>query len=150
MDSIARRERGWAIVFDTRGAGLAQVDFDMLIFLFKTIKQYYPWGLKYIAVYELPWILQSGWKIAQKILPEDATRLIQFHNKESIQQIIPVDHLPDFMGGTCQVDYKAVPQGCRSSEEIGAEEFGFTPEQVKATMRHFEKFFNNSDKQNVK
>lgn len=141
MDSQARKERGWGVVFDTRGAGLAQIDFDMLIFLFRTVKQYYPWGLKYIAVYELPWILTGGWKIAQKLLPEDATRLIRFYNKKTINEIIPQENLPDFMDGTCDIDYRAVPDGCESAVEIGAKEYGFTPQQVNSIKKHFEKFF---------
>lgn len=148
MDSEARKERGWGVIFDTRGAGLAQVDFDMLIFLFRTVKQYYPWGLKYVAVYELPWILQGGWKIAQQLLPEDATKLIRFYNKKTITQIVDAESLPDFMGGSCKVDYKAVPDGCKSAIEIGAKEFGFTPDEVKSIMKHFEKYLHESLKNN--
>lgn len=42
LDELGMRERSWGVVFDTRGAGVAQVDFDMLIFLVRTVKQYYP------------------------------------------------------------------------------------------------------------
>lgn len=140
LDSMSMRERSWAVVFDTRGAGLSQIDFDMLIFLFRTIKQYYPWGMKYVCVYELPWLLQGGWKLTLKVLPEDATRLFRFCNKSNITELIAPENLPDFMGGSGAKDYREIPEGCRPSEEIGALEMGLTPDEVKTVKKHFEKF----------
>jgi hypothetical protein len=146
LDYEAKRERGWAVVFDTQGAGLAQVDFDMLIFLFKTVKQYYPWGMKYVCIYELPWILHGGWKITQKLLPQDATRLFKFFNRNNITELIDPENLPDFMGGSCEQDYCQVPEGCRPAEEVGEEEMGLTIDQVASVKKHFEKHFAEARK----
>lgn len=142
LDSQARKERGWAVIFDTRGAGIAQIDFDMLLFLVRTVKQYYPWGLKYVLVYELPWILQGGWKITQKLLPQDAVRLFRFADHNSIKEIIEDEVLPDFMGGSCPPEeYLKIPEGCRPAEEVAAEEMGLSPEEVREVKKHFDKFF---------
>ena len=138
LDSTARKERGWAVVFDTQGAGVAQIDFEMLVFLFKTVKQYYPWGMKYVCIYELPWILQGAWKITQRLLPHDATRLFMYHNKNTISDLIERNSLPDFMGGDCKLDYRKVPEGCRSAEEVAAEEMGLSADEVKSVKKHFE------------
>lgn len=144
LDSTARKERGWAVVFDTQGAGVAQIDFDMLVFLFKTVKQYYPWGMKYVCIYELPWILHGAWKITQRLLPQDATRLFKFCNKGNIEELIDPQNLPDFMGGECAEDYRSVPAGCRPAEEVASEEMGLTADQVKSVKKHFEKHFAES------
>lgn len=144
LDSCARKERGWAVVFDTQGAGVAQIDFDMLVFLFRTVKQYYPWGMKYVCVYELPLLLRGAWKITQRLLPQDATRLFRFHNRQSICQLIDPQHLPDFMGGTCAKDYREVPVGCRSAEQVAADEMGLTADQVNAVKRHFQQHLPSS------
>lgn len=144
LDSQARKERGWAVVFDTQGAGVAQIDFDMLVFLFKTVKQYYPWGMKYVCVYELPWILHGAWKITQRLLPQDATRLFRFCNRKNITDLIDSHNLPDFMGGQCEKDYRLVPQGCRPAEQVAADEMGLTSEQVKSVKKHFDKHFADS------
>ena len=139
LDYQAKKERGWAVVFDTQGAGVAQVDFDMLLFLFKTIKQYYPWGMKYVCIYELPWILYGGWKITQGLLPQEATRLFRFFNRDNITELIDPEELPDFMGGSCPRDYCSVPEGCRPAEEYGPEDMGLTAEEVASVKKHFEK-----------
>ena len=145
LDVLGCRERSWAVVFDTRNAGWAQVDFDMLIFLFKTVKQHFPWGLKYVAIYELPWILQGGWKITQRLLPQDATRLFKFVSKDTITELIAPEHLPDFMDGTCEKDYREVPEGCEVAEIIAAKEMGLTPEEVAKVKKHFEKHFEEAN-----
>lgn len=146
LDSSARKERGWAVVFDTQGAGVSQIDFDMLVFLFKTVKQYYPWGMRYVCVYELPWILTGAWKITQRLLPQDATRLFRFCNRHNISELIDPQNLPDFMGGQCDKDYRLVPEGCRPAEQVAADEMGLTAEQVKSVKKHFEKHFSDSNK----
>jgi hypothetical protein len=141
LDSSAGKERGWAVVFDTQGAGVAQIDFDMLLFLFRTVKQYYPWGMKYVCIYELPWILHGAWKITQRLLPQDAVQLFRFCNKNNITDLIDPENLPDFMGGECTKDYRAAPAGCRSAEEVASDEMGLTADQVKSVKKHFEKHF---------
>lgn len=146
LDFASKKERGWAVIFDTQGAGVAQIDFDMLIFLVRTVRQYYPWGMKYVCVYELPWILQGGWKITYKLLPQDATRLFRFYNQNNITELIDPENLPDFMGGTCVKDYCEVPEGARCAEEVAAEEYGMTPDEVASVKKHFEKHFAEIEK----
>ncbi|KAI1301637.1 Motile sperm domain-containing protein 2 [Halotydeus destructor] len=146
LDNRSRKERSWAVVFDTRGAGLSQVDFDMLIFLVKTVKQYYPWGLKYVAIYELPWLLQGAWRIAQTLLPQEATKLFKFCDRNSIKELISGDNLPDFMDGSCQDDYRKPPEGCRPAEEVAGDELGLGPQEVKVVIKHFEKHLQDYNK----
>jgi hypothetical protein len=143
LDQKGGKERSWAVIFDTRGAGIAQVDFDMLIFLIRTVKQYYPWGLKYVAVYELPWLLHGAWKVTQGLLPSEATRLFRFYNKNNISDLVDPESLPDFMGGTCSKDYRAVPEGCAPAEEVAEKELGMSADEVKVVKSHFEKHFQD-------
>src|SRR5687768_6971778 len=96
-------------------------------------------GLKYVAIYELPWLLQGAWKITQNLLPQDATRLFKFYNRDSIKQLIHPSDLPDFMDGTCGDDYRRVPDGCLGAETIGERELGLSAEQVQKVKQHFEK-----------
>ena len=145
LDKLGCQERSWGVVFDTRNAGWAQVDFDMLLFLFRTVKQHFPWGLKYVAIYELPWLLQGGWKITQRLLPQDATRLFKFYSKDTITELIAPENLPDFMDGTCEKDYREVPEGCELAEIVAAKEMGLTPDEVKAVKKHFEKHFEEAN-----
>jgi len=122
--------RGMAIVFDLSGAGIQNADMDFLWFLISTLRNYYPEGLAYVLVYELPWLLKSCWTMAKAWIPEDDRKLIKFASKKDVTSYIPRHNLPDYMGGTCERDYRAVPDGCQTAEEA-AERYGFRTKDLK-------------------
>jgi hypothetical protein len=68
--------------------------------------------VRYVIVYDLPWLLSAVQKMVFAMIPEEAKRQIFFKNKKNVCKLIPKSKLPDYMGGHCRVDYKAVPQGC--------------------------------------
>lgn len=100
-------------------------------------------------MYELPWLLHSAWKITQNILPQDATRLFKFYDRNSIKELIDESDLPDFMDGTCTDDYRAVPDGCLSAEEIGQRELGLSADDVAKVKKHFEKHLSDVNQNRV-
>jgi len=98
--------------------GFANVQLDMLKYLVNTVREYYPCGLKYIVVYEIPWLLSGVQKMVYTMLPEEAKKLIQFMNKKNIHKLIPIENLPDYMDGTCQIDYRKAPSTCITFREM--------------------------------
>ena len=129
--------RGMAIVFDCQDAGIGNVDMDMLWFLISSMNKYYPKGLSYILVYELPWILNAVWKIARGWIPEEQRKLIKFANKDQIFDFIDKENLPDFLGGICPKDYRTAPKGCPSAEEI-AKEKGMSDKDIEKMLKIYE------------
>ncbi|KAI1305794.1 Motile sperm domain-containing protein 2 [Halotydeus destructor] len=109
LDKMANEMQGWAVVFDCSGIGFANVQLDMMLFFINTLREYYPCGVKYIMVYEIPWILSGIQKLVVAMVPEEEKQLIQFRNKRNITSTIDKDNLPDYMGGSCTLDYQAVP-----------------------------------------
>lgn len=102
--------KGIALCFDLQGAGINNVDMDMLFFIITTLVNYFPKGLSYMLVHELPWFLRSFWHVAKKWLSEDHKDLVKFSDSHSIYEYFAEENLPDFMGGTCKRDYRAVPE----------------------------------------
>ena len=68
--------------------------------------------MKYVIVYDLPWLLSAVQKMVFAMIPEEAKRQIFFKTKKNISQLIPKCKLPDYMGGHCKTNYRAVPEGC--------------------------------------
>lgn len=102
--------RGIVLVFDLQGAGLSNVDMDLLFFVITTLVNYFPKGLSYMLIHELPWILRSFWHIAKQWLSEDHKDLVKFSDSQTVYEYFQEDNLPDFMGGTCKRDYRKVPE----------------------------------------
>jgi hypothetical protein len=133
--------KGMAIVFDCKDAGVGNVDMDMLWFLISSMNKYYPKGLSYILVYELPWILNAVWKIAKGWIPEEQRKLIKFANKTEIDNYVDTENLPDFLGGTCDKDYRVVPKGCPSAEELATRR-GLSAKEIERIGKIFEPYLS--------
>lgn len=100
--------KGICLVFDLQGAGMNNVDMDLLFFVITTLVNYFPKGLSYMLVHELPWILRSFWSIAKQWL-SDHKDLVKFSDSQTIYEYFKEENLPDFLGGTCKRDYRALP-----------------------------------------
>jgi hypothetical protein len=140
IDLRYNTERRWAIVFDMQDTGFSNVDIDLLLFLVKAVRCYYPWAIRYIAVVDVPWILRGVWKAIEKLMPDNGRRLIHLMDRKRLRQIVSNENLPDFMGGTCKRSYCSVPEGALPAEEIGGKELGLTVQQVRELRTHFEAF----------
>lgn len=104
-------------MLDCTGAGLANADMDMLMFLISTLVNYFPKGMSYLLVHELPWILKPFWHIAKAWLAEEHRELIKFSNSRTIYEYVNRENLPDFMGGTCERSYTSPPKDCTTLEQ---------------------------------
>lgn len=131
--------KGISIVIDCTGGGLPNADMDMLMFLVTTLVNYFPKGLSYLLVHNLPWILKPFWHIAKAWISEEHRQLIKFSNSRTIYEYVDKENLPDFMGGECKCDYKAVPENCTSLEEA-AKLWGIEHDVIKRILLKFEEY----------
>lgn len=117
LADVEAKGKGIVICFDLQGAGIGNVDMDFVYFVFTAMVSYFPKGVSYILVHELPWYLRSVWTLARQWLSDDHKQLIKFSNSQTIYEYINKENLPDFMGGTCKRDYKAVPKDAISLKQ---------------------------------
>ena len=47
------------LIFDMNGAGMSNVDLEYMKVVINTIKTYYPESLRWILVYEMPWVMNG-------------------------------------------------------------------------------------------
>lgn len=105
-------------MIDCSGGGLANADMDTLLFIINTLKSYFPKGLSYFLVHEMPWILKPFWHIAKALISEEHRQLIKFSDSRNVNEFIDEDQLPDFMGGlVAENNYKRVPDDCVRLEQ---------------------------------
>ncbi|GIY42475.1 motile sperm domain-containing protein 2 [Caerostris darwini] len=98
------------VIMSCVGAGLSNLDLDLIKFLITLFRSYYPDSLAHILIYEMPWILHPAWKIIKAWLPEDFVDKIKFIKKDSIQDYVNADNLPVDMGGTNTTEYQPPTQ----------------------------------------
>jgi len=137
----ANENNGVCIVFDCNGAGITNVDIDLLSFIVSTLRDYYPTLLKSVLVNELPWVLQYVFKLVQTWLPKEHQKLIHLISKKDINDYVTDEELPDFMGGTNQLSYRSLPKNAPTAQEIG-DKMGLKKSAVDKLINHCEPYIN--------
>lgn len=113
-----RDGRGWSMVFDCSGLGMANMDVNMLLFMLNEVIPHLPKGLNYVLIYELPWLLSKIVNTTIACLPSEYKKLAKTASKKDINNWIAKEALPDFMGGTCDINYRRSPKGSRTFDEL--------------------------------
>ena len=87
LERLDKEETGKriTIIFDSESAGLSNFDLEQVKFLIHVLISYYPNFVEKILVFEMPWILNTAWKVIKSLLPPPAVARIKFVNKTSIK-----------------------------------------------------------------
>lgn len=98
------------IVFDLRGFGLKNADWQAITFILKCLEAYYPESLSRIYIHSAPWIFKGIWAALQPLLNERVQSKIKFSSSaKDLGEFISADHLPADMGGTLDWTWEYTP-----------------------------------------
>lgn len=136
--------QGLVILFDCQGAGYANCDVDFLQFLISCATEHAPVGLQYIIVYRLPWVMNAFWSLARKLLPAYLANRVRFCDENTITEYIDPANLPDFMGGSCQRNYRWIPPGCPSVFKL-ANAHGITDAEIAKILPQFQSLLDEAE-----
>lgn len=98
------------ILFELSDAGLSNVDMDYTKYIITTLKNYYPYSLNYILVFDLPWILNATFQIIKRLLPAKAVDRLKNINGKSIRDYIDDDNMLAGWGGKDDYQFRFVPE----------------------------------------
>ena len=118
---------GWAMIADSTGSGLSNIDMDFHNFLTDLIESHYPRGLKYIAVVDLPFILNATMKLIMGFMNEELKSTVKYITKDELTQYLDPCHIPIHLKGSYDKQIAYMPSGAKPLEQID----GFTAEQIK-------------------
>lgn len=144
MADVENNGRGVAVVFDLSGCGLQNVDLSFLSWLLSSFRNYCPKGLSYIIVYNLPWILSTTCRVAMTWMSATNRRALRFVHGDEIENFIAKENLPDYCGGTCKVNYRAVPEGAKRATEV-CDQLDITRQQALKIRELFKEYLSDDD-----
>lgn len=98
------------IIFELTDAGLSNVDMDFTKYIITTLKNYYPYSLNYILVFDLPWILNATFQIIKRLLPAKAVDRLKNLNGKTIREYIDEDNMQAGWGGKDDYEFRFVPE----------------------------------------
>lgn len=79
-------------------------------------------------------------------VPQSLLGVLRFGSGDEIFNYIDRENVPDYLGGTCKRNYRQVPVGSVSVEEL-VEDVGLSTEDVKRLMPNFEQILKNAEHQ---
>ncbi|KAH1002437.1 hypothetical protein HUJ04_008524 [Dendroctonus ponderosae] len=99
-----------SIFFDMEGCGLGNMDMELIKYLIGLFKEYYPFFLNYIIIYEMAWILSAAFKIVKTWLPEKAIEKLKTVSKKDVQNFVPKSEALQSWGGDSNYVFTFVPE----------------------------------------
>lgn len=95
-----------SFVLDLGESGYGNMDMDLIGFLISLFKEYYPWALGFIMVYDMPWLFNTAWKAIKSWVPAEGVERIKFVDRNTITNYISPENLPEYMGGTEKLPFR--------------------------------------------
>lgn len=99
-----------SLFFDMSDSGISNMDMEFIRYLIGLCKNYYPNFLNYIIIFEMPWILNTAFKIIKSWLPPKAIPKIKFVHKSSINEFVDPNDVLTCWGGSNEYVFKFVPE----------------------------------------
>lgn len=81
----------------------------------------------------MPWLLNKVWQLIKSWLSDDIRNRIKFISRENVTDMISLENLPDFMDGTCEQNYRHIPDGVPNFNEW-AVSIGLISDRKKALI----------------
>lgn len=112
FDRVEREESGKPITmfFDMEGAGLSNMDMELVKYLITLFKSYYPYFLNYIIIFNMPWVLSAAFKVVKTLLPAKAVEKMKFTNKDNLKEFVAPEQALTCWGGKDNYVFEFVPE----------------------------------------
>ncbi|XP_050045670.1 motile sperm domain-containing protein 2-like isoform X1 [Dermacentor andersoni] len=95
-----------SFILDLGESGYGNMDMELIGFLISLFKEYYPWALGYIMVYDMPWLFNTAWKVIKSWVPAEGVERVKFVDRNTITNYVSPENLPDYMGGTVKLPFR--------------------------------------------
>ena len=135
IDRIAG-PNGYSLVFDLTGVSLSNANMEFLKFLINILSEKFIYGLRYVLVYNQPFILRPLWSIAKLWLGE-GKKFIKFVKGNGIKEEIDLTQLPRYLGGISEIDLTISSEGCKPLKDL-ASKYGFSEIEVNTFLKVFQ------------
>ncbi|CAH1395114.1 unnamed protein product [Nezara viridula] len=115
MERVERMDKGEPVTvfFDMQDSGIANADMDFMKFIISLFKQYYPYFLNYILVFDMPWMLSAAFKVVKTWLPNKAVQKIKNIDKKSLKDYVDSTQALKSWGGQDPYEFVFVPENAK-------------------------------------
>uniref|UniRef100_A0A1I7VTT2 Major sperm protein n=1 Tax=Loa loa TaxID=7209 RepID=A0A1I7VTT2_LOALO len=116
------------LLFDMSSCCLQNMDLDLIKFIVRSCKYYYPSCLTSLLIFENPGLLKASWILLRTWMSPEMQRLLQYVRRSSLSAHVPLPYIPKRYGGqdsfifTMDELARCIPQQSPSNEPINDDE----------------------------
>lgn len=114
-------DRGYVVVYDCQGASWSNVDMDVFSFVM-SLNDVFPHSVSLMISVNTPFFIRTLWNAFKYALPKEQRDIMRILSSPTeLEEFIPSENIPDFLGGKCPLPYsgvEVVPSGCPPLEEF--------------------------------
>ncbi|EFO27924.2 hypothetical protein LOAG_00561 [Loa loa] len=94
------------LLFDMSSCCLQNMDLDLIKFIVRSCKYYYPSCLTSLLIFENPGLLKASWILLRTWMSPEMQRLLQYVRRSSLSAHVPLPYIPKRYGGQIQKNEK--------------------------------------------
>ncbi|KAK4004350.1 motile sperm domain-containing protein 2 [Daphnia magna] len=112
FDRLEKQEKGGkiSVFFEMTGAGLSNMDMEFVQYLIMLFRDYYPYFLNYIIIFEMSWILNAAWKVIKSWMPAKSVNMVKFVGRSDLKDFVPVTEQLAEWGGSVNYHFVFEPE----------------------------------------
>lgn len=138
---------GWMLVLDFTGCGYSHYqNIDICHYFITTMHSYFPAGMDYVLIVDLPWVLSSFWGFVKMWIPEKRRDMVQFCTKDQLIDYFDLENLPPVLGGQCKRPYKTVPDNSLPAFDMGID-MGLDPSRCEEIYQLYKPLLEECDEE---
>lgn len=115
---------------DASDCGLAQVDMGLFMKAVPIYLKNYPGIIDHVYLYNVPWFVRPVFKLILAMIPATFSDLITNCTSSDYKEKIPMDKLPDYLGGSVKTNKIDPAQDAITIEQF-ADKSGLSKEELK-------------------
>ncbi|EFX68040.1 motile sperm domain-containing protein 2-like [Daphnia pulex] len=112
FDRLEKQQKGdkISVFFEMTGAGLSNMDMEFVQYLIMLFRDYYPYFLNYIIIFEMSWILNAAWKVIKGWMPAKSVNMVKFVGRSDLKDFVPVTEQLAEWGGPVNYHFVFEPE----------------------------------------
>lgn len=105
-----------SLFFDMEGCSLSNMDMELIKYLIGLFKEYYPYFLNYIIIFDMAWVLSAAFRIIKTWLPEKAIEKLKMVTKKDVLNYVPKNEALKSWGGDNDYAFRFVSENPQKTE----------------------------------
>ena len=120
----------WAVVVWAGGSGLSNMEINQAFFAVDVLQKYFPSGMAYELIVDMPWVFNASWKIIRNFMREELRDKVKLVDSMAVREYVDDDNIPQALGGKSKEPMLKIPPGVKPLDQM-KDKLGLTDKLIE-------------------